>query len=141
MASSLIKVILCIIFINCSFCQDNDYSYDKIYKFIVEEADSGKFNLLSDLIVENKYLSDRSKSLYQYFEPTHFFNPMEDFTWSFRDEKHKKEEVNFFIPQFEDVFISNRRVYYFTVAENIKIGDKVSYNFKQKYSDIAYFLI
>jgi Domain of Unknown Function with PDB structure (DUF3857)/Transglutaminase-like superfamily len=116
--------------------QEHNFDYKEVHKYEIDENDSS-YELYSEKIVTNKYLSKPALGKDKYFIIEYYFDKIKGI-WGYKN-KHRLSSANigFDYPPDEDVFISDDKIHYI-YFDDLKVGDEVEYHYKNEIKDIVF---
>lgn len=120
------------------FPQELDYSYKVSYEIEVEESDPNIYYFSFESKTEATCLlkSETDPKVF-YIEET-YFRPLNDIQIKSKAKTIYMSKIPFFYPLSEDVFISNNKVYYFSVPSSITVGEKIYVQYEAESDDIVF---
>ncbi|MEJ2052079.1 MAG: hypothetical protein P8Y60_19980, partial [Calditrichota bacterium] len=106
--------------------------------FNIKENKDGSYKLTSTVKIDKIYLSERSTKInyFDIYEP--FYAKVSKIKGIFRNKTLSKKKIYFEFADFEDSFISEYKIHTLLFPNDIKPHEKLYYEYKQSYSDIAF---
>ncbi len=131
--------LFCLLLCSPLFADQADVSYSRIITFEVKENRDGSYRLTSTVAVKQSYLSERStkENFFRFSEP--FFAKVTKVSGKFRNKKLKRRDHYSENAEHPDVFISDAKIHTVMFPDDIRQGETIYYQYKQEFSDIAFF--
>lgn len=116
---------------------EHDFAYSKYVEYAIKEKD-GRCRLTSHVKVKQTYLSERSTEETVHVFGEYFYNRVKKVKASLRGKKIKGRNITYRPTQRADVFLSGSKTHSIRLPQDIKPGDKFSYEYREEFTDIAF---
>ena len=115
-----------------------DLAYVKTLHYLVRETPGG-YQLSADISVQQTALTERATRLHTFQVLEQPYTTLSDLQGTSRGKRLDADNITFHYPRQEDTFVPAGRTHQLDFPANLKVGDTVSYAWKEVFTDLAFF--
>ncbi len=114
-----------------------DLSYSRTIRYQIQESPTG-YHLGAEVTVRRKALTERAARTVVFNIPEQPYSTVSGLRGESRGRDLKKDKITFHFPKLEDTFIPPARVHELNFPDDLKVGDTVTYSWREDFKDLAF---